>query len=194
MNRGQLVQMVAGYLHRTDMQSQIETAIVIAGTRIGRDLRDSSNLAIGSVDLSVSNSLPADFSSVRDVFVGARPLLPATPFQTANANAAVGQGGGTPTHYSITGNTISLFPVSTPVITLSYWQRPADLVLDTDTNPVLDKWVQLYVYGALMESFFWTQDGDLTSYAAQSYQAEIEKINAAFLCASVGTSPAMRRV
>lgn len=195
MNKGELITAVAGYLHRTDMNEQINASVAIATARIGRDLRDRFNYAFSSVEVGYNlAALPGDVADLNMVLFNNKPLqaLTSTQILKMNQNSPTGA----PVAYAVEGGAMSFSPpiADGEYINLGYYARPAALENDADSNDVLAQYPQLYVYACLMESFFWTQDGELTEYATVRYTNEIKLINQQYEAANVGSSPIMRRV
>jgi len=197
VNKGQLNAAVAGYLHRTDMGAQIEASIPIANARIGRDLRSNQNLIFEYWTAGDNaQQLPAYFAQIRGVTTQAgSPVDYVSPDQMAvllQDKSASGKA----THYTTNGRVFLPWPPqdTDAIFSFSAWRVPVDLVNDGDSNDVLLAWPQLYVYACLMESFFWTQDGDLTEYARAAYEREFSQINMAAQGSGMGGAPVMRRV
>lgn len=185
---------VAGYLHRTDITSQILDFITLATKRIGRELRSSEN-EVSAVFTMVTNpqGLPADFRSLREIYYqsnGGNTELRATSLQELARNSF--PPGGKPRFYSIQGTVLKTAPTSLMDYQILYFAEPAALVNDTDTNSVLQVYPDLYLYATLMEAYFYTQDGDLFSAAQQTYRAQLKQINIVSESARVGAAPAMR--
>ena len=198
MNYGDLKKAIAGYLHRDDMSDQIVTAIQLAAARIGRDLRHRCNYVstITTIQPIGIGGLPDRMREVQTVSAQAgtfdKTLQVVGIQQWAQVQA---NGTGSPRVYCAEDGIVRVAPVSALTdVQISGWFQPAPLVNDTDSNSVLDYAPQLYVYGALMESFYWSQDGDLTSYAKQQYQNEIDLLNAETRSQNTGINPTMRRV
>jgi len=193
MNYETIAEVVKGYLHRDDLDFQIGVSIILANQRIGRDLRDKSNVVSVSYNpTTAKNILPADYSDMRDIFHNGKGLGYMTAAQLAQHQAA---GGSSDTgFYTIEGRGIQFSPAVSDSVQLVYFQVPTAPVAGTDENPVMIAHPQLYVYGALVDLFFITQDGDLAKYAESSYEREIAAINSAYASAPVGSSPAMRRI
>jgi len=193
MNKAELIAVVAGYLHRTDMADQISASIAMATARIGRDLRDRSNYEVGAYVFPdpLSANIVDMINVVADNACTLQALTQDQILQILHSGET-----GAARAYSIKGTQILFAP--TPAdgtgFYIAYYKRPDELVNDGDTNQVLSAWPQLYVYACLMESFFWTQDGDLTEYAKMAYINEIKTINGQYQSANVGTSPVMRRI
>ena len=197
MNYLQLQQAIAGYLHRDDMAQQIKVGIELAGARIGRDLRHRANMQT-TVFTASAQGIAFSPQYLREI---TQISFPAGTF--ANQLQVVSEetwgnvqlaGGSAPKCYTYQGGIIKVAPVSaeTQFQVTGYFQPPP-LVNDTDTNPVLTYAPQLYVYAALMESFFWSQDGDLTSFAKAQYGEEIQRLNNEARSEKTGINPRMIR-
>ena len=58
-----------------------------------------------------------------------------------------------------------------------YFSNPSALVIDTDTNDVLTNYPYLYLYAALVEGFFYTQDAGGREKALENYTSEVSELN-----------------
>jgi hypothetical protein len=194
MNYQQIQLAIAGYLHRDDMAEQIKTGIALANVRIGQALRHSSNLISTPFTLpSESTFLPGDFQEVKSAWHPAGNLSGTLQLVGLDQLASLEVSGASPAYFAIEPPIISVKPFTETEIQLVYWATPVMPVNDTDENRVMLELPQLYIYGALMESFFWSQDGDLTAYAKQQFIQEIANANAASQTAATGSNRAMRR-
>jgi len=197
MNYQQLQDAVVQYLHRDDMTAMIITALAIANVRIGQNLRHSSNLISNTINIQQSPVIvPADLRELRTLSYPATASNPQIiPIVSQDQ---IGQfsnsSGGSPVYAAMTGNSLSVWPVVVGDYQITYYGEPAQPVLPADENPVMAALPQLYIYGALMESFFITQDGDLTAYARKQFGDEIQAANLQMKQIATGTRPAMRRL
>lgn len=198
MNYLQLQQAIAGYLHRDDMAEQIKTGIALAGARIGRDLRHRANTQT-TVFTASQDGVAFSPQYLREISQISYPAGTFAYQLQVVSEATWGEvqsagGSGKPTVYSYLGGIIKVAPVNAETqFQITGWFQPPPLVNDSDTNPVLDYAPQLYVYAALMESFFWSQDGELTEYARAQYEAEIALLNVEAKSEKTGINPRMIR-
>ncbi len=196
MNYLELQQAVAGYVHRADLTEQIKVALSIANSRIGANLRHASNTmySIQGIGGGVTG-VQSDFQQI--IYVAAFGDVPIPLASMTNEQIAFEQKnnkGPLAKYFSVDGLLLKIAPMVDGEYLFSYYGTPAALINEDDTNTVSQSYPQLYIYGALMESFFWTQDGDLTQFARAQFEKEISDLNRSEKTASLGSSPAMRRV
>jgi len=195
MNYLELQQTIAGYLQRDDMTEQIKTAITLANVRIGQLLRHGSNLISTPFTIDgASVFLPVDFREIKTAWYPAGGIAGQLQQVSLAQLGDMQVTGANPAYFAIEKPIISVKPFTSTEIQLVYWGLPAQPVADTDENRVMLELPQLYIYGALMESFFWSQDGDLTGYAKQQFARELETANSAAMTAATGTNRRMMRV
>jgi hypothetical protein len=148
---------VASWLMRDDLADAIPDFIALAEGRIARTLRvaemettASATLIDGVVDL------PTDFLEARRLISSGSgayntPLELITP-DFAGSNYASGMAG-VPSRYTITGNTLTTFPNGgSGDVTMIYYAKPPSLNVGNQTNWLLLKAPEIYLYGALVES------------------------------------------
>lgn len=175
---------VAGYMHRTDLTSEIPDFIELARQRLDRDLRVREMIVqLGIVPTTNPFPVPDDFEESRDLyhtvnsggqrislrFVGRGQLARFT-----NPNA----GTSTPRFYSIDGLLIETRPGGIDVeFTLVYYAKVPELVNDTDENEILDNYFALWLNGSLIEGFSFTQNAEQRDIAIATYSSELGNAN-----------------
>ena len=194
MNRGELETLVAEYIHRTDLGAQIPGFIELATARIGRDLRSAENETV--VDpfspLTQVSDLPADFQNMRDISwtTGQGRIV-----LKASSPVAMGrfpQTGNAPNFYRLIGKQIEITPYQAKDFRLVYFNAPADLTTTASENAILTAYPQLYLYGSLIEAYFFTQDGGGHKLAADTYTAEVSVENNRTEKADAGDRPSVQ--
>ena len=125
-----------------------------------------------------------------------RPLqrLPPDVF-TRRAEAGVRTGGG-PLFFTVQAGAFSVTPMATSGAgptdaTLTYWATLPPLAEPANpTNAVLTRWPQLYLYGALIEAYWFINQFTSSADALQRFVDEINIINTADSAAKWGAAPA----
>jgi hypothetical protein len=133
--------LVPGYIQRAEL-------------RISRTLRVAEMEATATVTLTDgAGPLPSDFMQARCVTAAVSPPSVLRPLTPSYARARFPENyGGYPRFYTITGNTITTFPVSTGDLTLDYYAKIPPLSDTNTTNWLLEQAPDLYLYGALVEA------------------------------------------
>ena len=192
-NKQELANAIAAYMHRDDLATQIDAIFIpFATKRIGRDLRSQSNNFVIDFDITQNTQeLPSNFVDIRALQAptnnGFRLLRSGTLHEMSEYSRA---NSGHAAYYQINAKTISLAPRQLGTFKLDYFAEPAALVADQDTNSVLLDYPYLYLYAALVEAFFYTQEPAGHEKALAQYVGEIEKINKQSASARGGSMPA----
>ena len=177
MNYGELKQAVEDWSKRSDLTAKIPTFLDLAHTRIVNDLdvpteRSYLELDNGTAITVTSNvhklALPADYYRLDGLTVNGLTVDPMTPAQLTSRYRS--GGGGVGKNYAIYGNDIWVAP-GLGRIEVWYYSRLADLVADTDTNTVSDRYPQCYIYAALVHLHEYVQDMEMVSSSSQMYDA-----------------------
>ena len=174
MTNGSLKTAVAGYLHRSDLTTQIPDFVDQARLRIGADFRGLANFTTGTVTAFSSElkALPANMGrlvSVRDS--SGNPLLPMPVDIVGQYTGGV---------YAVSGLDIWVPGAgSATVITLGYYSIPAALVNAGDVSVPMLEYPNLWLYASVMEAALYVQDYELTDRMGQLYKALIDDANRA---------------
>lgn len=153
----------------TDFASAVPDFITLTESRINRELRVAEMEAAATITLTNSaGTLPTDYLEFRRVVANTSPT---TPLELVTPDFAAGEYGttysGYPVHFTITGNTITVFPSTTATIALRYYQKVPALSDSNTTNWLLAKAPEIYLYGALVEAGpFMMDDAAAARYAA----------------------------
>ena len=197
-DKADLVTLVESYIHRANstVDDNIGTWIDFATARIGRDLRSQENLI--SVDLSpVANPvvLPDDYRAMKVIqYPGdgnSDRALRSVPSPTI---AQITNTGSSPALYAVSGFNLTVKPFQAKVFTVTYWQEPGALVVDTDENDVLTAYPYIYLYAVLIEAQAWLQDFVQRSHWTATYAGEVGLVNEQSQSADIGNAPAMAGV
>lgn len=185
MNYGELKQAVIDYSHREDAAPLLDIFLDMTASRIGRHLKSNDNQATVALAMATEGTavLPADFAEVDFIYnTNTRQVLAPVAYTRLTEYWA---SGGAIEVFAIRGDVgqklVSLGAqpglVADPGLLLGYWQTPAFMRGDADTNHILDTFPQLYIYGALVEVFAWTQDADPRQTSLDTFLGEVSEIN-----------------
>ena len=182
MTYGELKQLVADYMHRSDLTDEIPEFIELARTRINRDMRVRENIITATLTPSVNPfDAPADFMEMRDIYHfrnGNRVHLQLVGREQLDFydNAAIQAVH--PRFFSIDGLQLETQPGGIDVVfTLLYYAAVPQLVDDADTNLLLDVYPMTWLYGSLIEGHSFTQDLTLEETSLGKYTSEIDRAN-----------------
>lgn len=177
---------IAAWSDRTDLTAYLGDFITLATSMFNHGMdgvqavraRDMETVA-DLTPVSGVCTLPADYLQYRRVIEKAstrRDLEYLTPIQ-ADAMYPAGDAGYS-SHFSIVGNSLRMYPVSTNDIELTYFAKIPDLSDAAPTNWLLTKHPNLYLHGCLMQlALFVRPDDDLLARSTQITSALINGIN-----------------
>ncbi|MCK6431994.1 MAG: hypothetical protein L6Q68_03025 [Aquabacterium sp.] len=152
-----LVNAVAGWLHRDDLASSVPDFIALAEARLNRDVRvrqQMTTATLVTVAATQAVALPADWLQFHRVRLSSpdRPLtmLPGPDFEAMYRVSDTGA----PRNYTVEGSSLLLGPVpdSAYSIEAAYYAKLPTLTALAPTNWLLTAWPSLYLYAALAES------------------------------------------
>ena len=112
-------------------------------------------------------TLPSDYLQYERVVEAAsirRELKYITP-NFSDQQYPVRQAGSAAT-FTIVGNSLTAFPITSNNIELTYWQKIPDLSDSVTTNWLLADWPSLYLHAALMQVGLYTKDDALFNRSA----------------------------
>jgi hypothetical protein len=165
---GDLKTRIADYLARPidDISAEFSAAIEMVESELNADpdfrVAEMETVATLPVTGGVA-ALPSDFLELRNV---------------------VDSSGSSCGSYYLSGLSL-VFPSSNPndgsitSVTVLYYSALPPLVKDTDTNWLLLKYPQIYLYGILSELGFWLVDATQISAFGQKFLASLEKLRSA---------------
>jgi hypothetical protein len=149
---------IAGYLARSDLNSQIPDFIRLCEVRLRRDLRIRQMLKSVTTSTTASDStveLPSDFLEARDLVVVGNPVQPLSYLSPSlfNRNARAADAG-KPLDYTILANDFQLAPIPDAVYTIKllYYSAPTFLSSSNTSNAFLANCPDLLLYGSLIEA------------------------------------------
>jgi hypothetical protein len=135
-------------------------------------------------------ALPDGFKKMRNFSIvlpdGIGKLLYRTPEQMVIRNNT-----GTPCFFTIQGDEIAfdIVPEEVWTVTINYFKDFTPLTLANQTNIILDKYPNIYLYGALRQAFIRAQDFEQESIYTGNFFSAIESANLSELESRNGLMP-----
>jgi len=153
---------IASHTNRDDLDGDIPRFVQMTEVYLQRRLRtlDMETQAYSLVS-DEEVTVPADLLSIRSIYMEGEPELPLTAVSPA-ALAGEFQGmQGTPSAYSLTGNTIRLSPKPAEEVnlTITYLAKFTPLTENTD-NWIIRNHPDVYFYGTLAQAMLFLKDPD----------------------------------
>jgi hypothetical protein len=175
-----LKEAIADALMRDDLADQIPLFIKLAETSIFRSLRisDMETVAYATSDENGEVGLPTDFIELIDVRTGSNTGGSLEPINLYQQMRDYGlSSGGVGSRYVVTGNTLSTFPVSSDdTITIVYYAKPPALDAGNQTNWLLTKAPDVYLWGSLKASAPWLEDDARIQVWEGLYQQALKEV------------------
>ena len=171
-NYQSLLDTIAQYAHRADLDDFLGGFVQLAENRIYRELSApemGDTFSFTSTD--AVTDLPGDFIRLRELSVvsGSAGGTYALNGVGRHAIARLRRTTGSPTAYSIQGRTIEMQPGGAGQdYEMFYIAKPAPLFF-VSTNAVLTVYPSLFLYASLIELGAWTQDLEIASNATINY-------------------------
>jgi hypothetical protein len=139
-------------LDRDDLAARIPDFIRLAEVRLNRLLEDPDMEVLSTVTATGdSTGLPSDFGSMVSINDGqGRPLQVMGSVEFAGIDRSIS---GQPRYYTIEDGAVTFAPGNaTAAIRMVYRRTIPPLTADDDTNWLLERAPDLYVYGALVQA------------------------------------------
>lgn len=171
---------IAGYLHRSDLTTEIPRFITKAEQRIGCDARLLENRVQATVTPSSGvAALPTRFAEMRRISTGSGASLVILEAVPARAGNNYGTSGKSVAYYL--SEQIYLLPANDTDIDIDYYEYPEPLAgaAGSATRPIMSRYESLYVSAAMMEGLLFVQDFEAYGIWAQRYTAEVNQANKA---------------
>lgn len=164
-NYGTLKAAIADFLNRDDLTAVIPTFINFAQDKINRDLRTRQMVARATANIdSQYNAFPPNFLQVRDIRLNTDPVQALEYVSSEQQNQERGRNAtsGRPRLFSVIGESFEVFPTpdTSYECEIAYYEKIPDMTADSDTNWLLTKSPELFVYGSLVHSAPYLKDED----------------------------------
>jgi hypothetical protein len=174
---------VANWLSRDDLTSRIPEFIALAEAKMNRDLRtldQETKTAAFSINAEYVN-VPSSFLEVRSFQVDASNRYSLQFMPNEQMSDKYPTGTGAPLYYCVAGSQFRFAPVpdATYTATLTYYVSLTALSAAGDTNWVLTKHPDAYLYGSLFEAAALIKDVELAQGYAALYSQAIASIQKA---------------
>ena len=191
VDRQTLVEQFNAYIKRNFAADQSETFLQLAHDRIFRDLRPRETmLEVQITPTSVLIDLPTDFVDIRQLSYQKNSRRVTLRSVGRHELGLFSSLTGDPLVYSIIGNQAEIAPTGFDrEFTLWYWQLLPQLVADTDTNIILQKMPELYLYGMLIEGNVFIQDQEQRAASIEVYLSEVGNQNKVADSSRFGEAP-----
>jgi hypothetical protein len=172
-----LKEAIADALFRDDLTSQIPLFIKLCETSAARNLRISDMETIATAQLLDGEvTLPTDFIEAIDIR-GDNFYKSWTPISVYEAQRDFPTGAGITRHYSITGNVLRTYPGGgDDDVMLTYYAKPQALDAGNQTNWLLTKAPDVYLYGSLKAAAPWLQDDARIQVWESLYQQALSEL------------------
>jgi len=173
---------IADFLARDDLTSQIPDFITMAEARMSRELETRSQEKRATASTVAGNeylALPTDLREVREVKLNTTPLTVLSYYSPSALDTKFSSGGqGKPLGYSIVGDEIKLRPVPDAVYTLEivYIGTVVALSATNQTNNILSRSPDAYLYGSLAEAYAFLLDEARAAQYMQRFTLALEQI------------------
>jgi hypothetical protein len=173
---------IADFLARDDLTSQIPDFITMAEARMSRELETRSQEKRATASTVAGNeylALPTDLREVREVKLNTTPLTVLSYYSPSALDTKFSSGGqGKPLGYSIVGDEIKLRPVPDAVYTMEivYIGTITALSATNQTNNILSRSPDAYLYGALAEAYAFLLDEARAAQYMQRFTLALEEI------------------
>jgi hypothetical protein len=172
-----LTEAIADALMRDDLTSQIPLFIRLCEASVGRNLRISDMETVATLPMVDGEiTLPADFIEViniegDDIYEAWTPI---TLSQSRRDYPT--ESGGITAHYTITGSTLKSWPSGGDAdVLLTYYARPPALT-PGNSNWLLQKAPDIYLYGSLKHSAPWLEDDGRIQVWEMLYQQALSEV------------------
>ena len=189
---------VADWLAREDLETQIIDFITIGEARINRELRVREMIETVTDTVSTQElAVPADFIETLQFKINSDTPSPLEyrPVEDMERRTA-SETSGVPVAFSVVGTNFRLFP--TPdgeyTYTLEYYKKVPALTADNQTNWLLSKAPDVYLYAALCEGAKFLMDDARIGYWDGLFRAAKTSLTAAEARAKRTSAPRRARV
>jgi hypothetical protein len=154
-----LVSAVGDWFDRDDLTARVPDFIRLTEVRLNRILEDPDmEVAIDTVAAGAYTALPADFGSMVSVTTGQGALAAMGAADFAGIDSSVS---GIPRYYTIVEGSITFAPANaTASIHMVYRRSIPPLTADDDTNWLLERAPDVYLYGALVQASAFLSEDD----------------------------------
>lgn len=180
-NGATLATAVANWMQRTDLSSRIPEFVVLAESKIFRELR-TPEMETKDAAFSITGeyvAVPTGFLEARSFMTNSAPRTPIV-FMPDDTQVAMYQTtNSTPLFYSVVGSNFRFAPIpsTTVTATLVYYVAPATVSTgSTEQNWLLTAHPDVYLYGALAEAAAFTQDNEAAAKWSSAFSSALSAV------------------
>lgn len=175
MKYGQLKAAMTAYTHRSDAAAMADVFLPIAEQRIYFGENNSPAVRLSSMLSTVTladGTRPVGFIEAKKVFELNRPECPLEfrPMEFMNRECRA---------FSWDGETMILSRDMAFPMQLTYYGQFATPALDSDTNPILAKFPNVYLTSMLVEFARWARDDEMLVREAGNYASAVSSAQSA---------------
>ncbi len=157
-NFGELRTSISNWLTRADVDPRIPELVALGEARLFTDLRCREMEATANISTTAAqraDPLPTRFVQARSLIVAAAAnirLEYRSPAEYWSTYADIPTA--TPGYYTVEQDNFLWGPVPDAIVTITvaHYARPAAFSADADTNAIIGRWPNLYLYTALLEA------------------------------------------
>lgn len=190
-NYGELKASIADFLNRNDLTAQIPDFIRLFESRANDRVRVRQGLLRTTLVLTGQfTAAPEGLEEIESCWIPSphKKIGVITTLQAAVERERTVNATGPLENVSVVGNEIEAFPTPSANTTLSlvYFQSVPALTVDGNSNWLLDKYPDLYLYGSLIASAPFLKDDDRLQMWTALHDTRLEEANIAGMRAKLG--------
>jgi hypothetical protein len=180
-----LILTVKDYTHRNDLGTKIDDFILLAETEMKSNpdepLKMNLSEDIVTAPMVITTrflALPTGFESSRKFSITVDGSIGGLEYRTPE-QLIIRDDTGVPCFFTIRGNEIEfdIVPDDTYTITVTYFAEFTALTEDNQTNIVLTKYPNIYLFGCLRQAFIYAQDTEQEQKYTVNFLSAIESAN-----------------
>lgn len=159
MNYSELKTNIAAWVHRSDLNSQLDTFIDLFEARASRKLRTVEMQVLETViPTSEFQDLPTGWQEFKNVqYNGTYPVT--LEYASPQKIASIGLISGNPSYYTLNGNQVEFSPSAYgKEIEWTYFQSIPALSDSNITNWLLTRYPEYYLWGCIQQALEWAMD------------------------------------
>jgi hypothetical protein len=164
---------IAGWLHRSDLETTIPTIVQLAESDIRNDVRVRAMETVATGTVSAGQiAQPTDLIELRRLVIDGYPAEYVEPAGFAELDRVDSQRYA----YTVVDSTINVLTGSD--YSMSYWASFAAFSADGDTNWLLEKAYDVYLWASLKHAAIWAMDDQNTMKFDALYKGSVQRLNA----------------